>query len=190
MLAELAGALALAAFVPYLVGILKGQIQPKLSSWFVFATMDVLTLVGVLNMDPRPAIFVPLGFTIGAVSVFLLALTKNRDRSLSRLDKISLSFAAVGLALFVVTGDGLFGVLAGLAAMLVGAIPTIMQLWREPEKEGFWAWVLFGLSAIANLFASENHTDFQTFVFPLVIAMINIPVMMLVFRGRFILKRT
>ena len=185
---ELAGLLALMAFVPYLLGVYKGEIQPKLSSWFVFMVMDVLTLVGLASLDPQPSLFVPCGYVIGATATFGLAFLKNKDRSLGIVDKICLTLGAGGAILFGFTGDGIVGVAAGLGAMLVAAVPTMVQLWKNPEREGFWGWMLFGAAAVTNLFVPANQVNWETFIFPAVIGAINIPIVFLVLRGKFFKK--
>lgn len=181
----IAGIIALYAFVPYMFAIKKGTATPVLATWLVFATVDVLSLVSLLNMENPTALFVPWGFAIGATLTFALALFKAEDKSLSILDKVCLGIAGIGIITFLMTGEGELGMYASLVAMSVGAVPTLVQTWNAPEKEDFQAWFLFGVSALFNLFYLGNWGSFNEAIFPIVIAGINVPLMLMVLKEKF-----
>ena len=161
---KLAGALALAAYVPYVIAILRKETRPSRASWFIWAIMAVLLVVSSFSAGARDTLWVAVSFTIGAVTVAILAL-KYGIRVWTRLDTVCSLCAGTGIALLVISRSPLPTLLLSIAVMLFGAMPTLRKTLHNPSEENRAAWALFGLSCVVNLFAVEKW-EFVIWSFP------------------------
>lgn len=64
----------------------------------------------------------------------------------------------LGIILWQVFGDPLFGMLTSLIVVLLGSFPTFASAWQDPSKENRLAWTLFWVSCIAALIAVPAWT--------------------------------
>ncbi|MFA6603957.1 MAG: hypothetical protein WCT10_03925 [Patescibacteria group bacterium] len=154
-LSVISGLMFFAASVPYIRAILKGRTKPSKASWLIWAGLDSIVLVGMIAQHTLN------GQIIGAVLVSwmtaLLAL-KYGQTGWTTLDKLCLGGAVLGLALWQTFSNPLLGLAASLAMIFIGAIPTFVSAWRDPNGEDRSTWMLFWLSCVAALFAIPDWT--------------------------------
>ena len=178
-----AAGMAIFAFLPYMALVALGKAKPKLSTWLVFFVVDSLTLAGLLKMEVQPSLYIPIGFAVCAGLIFFLALFKSEDKKFTALDKYCLAISAVGVLVYLMTTDGIVTMLIGLAVMFTGSIPTMELVWKRPEDESLLFWTMSGVAAILAMFVPQNHQDVATFTYPLVILLINFPIMAMMILG-------
>ena len=167
----IAGLLALAAYVPYIIAILRRQAKPSLASWFIWAIMDVLIVGSYFSAGARSTLWVPISFMIGAVTVTTLLL-KYGEKSWSRLETICSICAGTSIAMWIAIKSPLPTLLLNIAIVSLGAIPTIQKAYRDPSGESRLAWTLFGAASVANLFAVEKW-EFAIWIFPVSVFLIE-----------------
>lgn len=168
-LAALSGILFLAAYVPYIRGILNGTQHPMKSSWFIWALLDSITFFGMLAqqaVNPQIAASV-----LGCWTVFLLTLKYGKP-GLNRLDIVCLAGAALGIGLWIAFDSPRLGLAMSLAVTFLGSLPTFVSAWKEPRDESRPAWILFGLSSVCATIAIPAHT-FKDAGQPLVFLLIS-----------------
>ena len=89
-LSILAGLLFVAAFVPYIRAILRKETKPAKASWFIWASLDTITLAAMFFKDTVNGQI--LGAVLGAWVVAVLAL-KYGTPGWTKLDKFCLGSA-------------------------------------------------------------------------------------------------
>ena len=152
-----AGILYVVAFVPYVVSILHGKTKPSRMTWMIWSLLNVITLSSYVSLGARNTLWMTGATTVGAFSVFLLSLRYGEGMR-SRRDLWLLAGAAITALIWLLSGQPIAAQLSSLVLLVLGAIPTILIVYRTPERESRLTWSLFTLSCIVNLFSIERWT--------------------------------
>ena len=155
ILSVLAGLLYVAAFVPYIRAILRKETQPAKASWIIWASLDTITLAGMLAKHTVNGLIV--GALIGAWMVVILALKYGKS-GWSRLDKFCLGGAVLGIVLWGISGNPTFGIVTSLSVVFLGSFPTFASAWNDPSKEDRTAWTIFFIACVVAMFAIPART--------------------------------
>ncbi len=139
------GVLFLAGYVPYIRGTLQGKIAPSKASWITWAILDALTVSGMHSKHALNAQIV--GALAGSSAVAFLSL-KYGAWGWTRLDKICLGAAGIGIVLWLALRDPIFGILVFTGANIPGSIPTFRSAWNDPAKEASPAWMIWWVSCL------------------------------------------
>lgn len=155
VLSTLSGMLVISAVVLYIVAILRGFTKPSKASWTVWAILCWITAAGMYQAD---ALNIQIAVVAVCDSIIVLLAFKYGNPGWSAVDKWSIAGAAVGIALWVGTGNPLFAVVIALTVNFVGSIPTYVKTWHYPEQESATAWILIGLSSLTQSLAIPAWT--------------------------------
>jgi len=154
-LSILAGLLFVAAFVPYIRAILRKETKPAKASWLIWASLDTITLAGMFFKDTVNGQI--LGAVLGAWVVAVLAL-KYGTPGWTKLDKACLVGAVLGIVLWQVFNDPVFGIVTSLSVVFLGSIPTFTSAWKDPSRENKLAWTIFWVSCVCAVIAIPHRT--------------------------------
>lgn len=157
MLSLIAGVLFVLAFVPYINSILRGKLvngkriytRPSKVTWVIWATLDTITLAGMMAKDAVNGQIV--GAVIGAWMVAVLTLIYGKP-GWTRLDKFCLAGAALGIT-FMKVFNPTMGIVTSLSVVFLGSIPTFKGAYENPAQEDRTAWTIFWLSCVAAVLA-------------------------------------
>ncbi len=155
ILAVLSGLVCLAGFVPYLRAILKGDAKPAKASWVIWTSLDTITFAGMwiegtLNGQMMAVIF-------GAWTTVVFAL-KYGKAGWTKLDKLCLFGATLGIVLWKAFDDPVFGIVISQIVIFFGSIPTFVSAWQYPSRENKLAWTLFWISCVLTIAAIPAWT--------------------------------
>ena len=169
---KIAGLLATLGFLPYVIAILRGQIQPSKASWTIWAVIGVALAISYKTAGANASIWVPVSYAICPVIILALVFYKDRSRMSAWpiTDRVCL---IVGLILFVPwlifklieSSDilpayqwilPLITLYGGIAVDGFGAAPTILKSWKNPEGESVLAWTFWTAGNLLNLLAIET----------------------------------
>lgn len=175
-----AGILYVIAFVPYAVSILHGKTRPSTMTWLIWSLLNVITLSSYISLGARNTLWMTGATTIGAFSVFLLSLRYGEGMR-SHRDLWLLAGAVLTALIWLLSGQPIAAQLSSLVLLVLGAIPTILIVYRTPERESRLTWSLFTLSCIVNLFSIEYWT-LGIIAGPIVSLSVDGVVMLLLFR--------
>lgn len=151
----MAGIVFVVGFFPYIRAILRGKTKPAKASWIIWGTLDAITLAAMLVKGAINGQIVAA--VICAWVVVILALRYGIP-GWTRLDKFCLGGAVLGIFLWVVFGDAIFGIIVGLVTLFIGSFPTFASAWKDPSREDRKAWTIFWISCIFAFIAIPKWT--------------------------------
>lgn len=186
-LSAVAVALTLAAFLPYIRSILRGEVKPHVFSWIIWGATTVIVFLAQREGGGGVGAW-PIGISGGiTLLIALLAYIKKSDISITRLDWLFFTLALWALPLWYATSDPLWAVVILTVVDVLGFGPTVRKAYHFPRSESL---VFFGLFAARNLIVilALEHHSLTTVLFPAVIAAACLALMALMVRRRRILK--
>jgi len=154
-LSVIAGFLALAGFLPYIIAIFRDKARPAKVSWVTWATLSTITLLAMYAKDALNGQII--GAVLGDWVVVVLAIKYGKP-GWTRLDVFCLVGAVVGIALWQAFSNPILAILASQCATCIGSIPTFVSAWHDPSKEDRTAWTIFWLSCVAAVMAIPSWT--------------------------------
>ncbi|OGF31525.1 hypothetical protein A2533_00730 [Candidatus Falkowbacteria bacterium RIFOXYD2_FULL_35_9] len=154
-LSIIAGILFVIGFVPYVIAILRKETKPEKATWIIWATLDSLTLAGMYYEETVNGQIV--GAVLGVWIVVFFAM-KYGTPGWTLLDKACLMGAVIGIALWQIFSDPLFGIMTSLVVVSLGSIPTFVSAWEDPSKENKLAWVIFWVSSVLAVITIPHWT--------------------------------
>lgn len=175
-----AGILGIGLFIPYIVGIFKGDVRPMKATWFIWASLDAVTISGMYAENAVNGQIA--GAFIGAWTVFFLSL-KYGVPGITKLDVFCLVAVALSILLWQMFDSPLAGILISSFANCVGALPTIRSAWQDPSRENKLAWCLGTLASFCALASITEWTPAH-YIQPMAFLLIQVPMLLLLFTRR------
>ncbi|MGW8304196.1 MAG: tetratricopeptide repeat protein [Desulfobacterales bacterium] len=176
---KLAGIISLAAYVPYILSVLRKETKPNRASWIIWAVVSTIIALSYREAGASYAFLAPVGYVIGSTIVFILSI-RHGVGGWTSFDRKCLIGAAISLVLWKFFDSPMSALLINLLINLLGTLPTARKAWYQPETESKVAWSLFSLGSIVNLFAVESWT-FSMAVYPVsmifLIGIVTVPVL-------------
>ncbi len=180
-----AGLLSLAAFVPYVLAILRGETRPNRATWWIWTVVGFLLGSSYYASGAQHTIWVPVSYVVGPLVTALLSL-RYGEGGWTRFDRYCVAGAGLSLVLWWIFQTPMIALLINLSIDFLGALPTIRKSYLEPAGEDRVAWALFWAGNIANLFAVERWT-FAIAVYPVYMFLASGAIALLVLRPRHLL---
>ena len=168
----IAGALLpLASSITYAWSITRGDTVPQVTTRFLMMAITSLSFISLLAAHDHSGVWLALTSTIQAIGLWLLSLRKGMGSIFNRLDMICLLLCALGILLWLASGQSLVGLFASIAADLIGCVPSIVKTWRLPYSETI---TFYGLDAVAGIcILFSTPITWRSAIFPIYIFLIN-----------------
>ncbi len=154
---RVAGILALAGGIPYIIAILRKQTKPNKATWWIWTVVGFTLGASYYSSGADHTIWVPVSYIIGPFVVAILSL-KYGEGGWTRFDRICLLGAVISVALWWMSNSPLIALCINLFIDFMGALPTIRKSYYKPEGEDRSAWIIFLIGNTVNLFAVEKWT--------------------------------
>lgn len=168
MLSNLAIAITLLAFVPYILQIFKGKVRPHVISWLIWGISTLVIFIAQL-LDGGGVGAWPIGVSAAlTLIVALLAFVYRADTRIDRKDRLTFSVTLVALPIWILTAEPLFAVIILTLVDLSGFLPTLRKINRDPYSESVVFFSLFALRNLLVLLALEHYSA-VTMLFPAMI---------------------
>ena len=136
-------AVSMVGYLVYVRDIRRGTADPDLVSWGLWTVIPLLAFatqftegVGIVALDT---------FTAGLGPALIVMAALRAPRAPQRLHPIDLlcgSIAAVGVVVWITSGNPELGLWAFLAADLGAGVPTLFKVWFEPDSESKLCYVM------------------------------------------------
>ena len=166
MIGIIAGAIKLIGFIPYIISIVRGRTKQSKASWFVWMVLTWIFAVSYWQSGARNTLWVPIAAMFATTLVALLSI-KYGERGWTSFDKKCLVAATFGLLLWWIFDNPLLAVLTSLTVDIIGALPTMRKVWKNPGSEDKISWTIFIASSVVNVFAIEQWV-FAVAVYPVI----------------------
>ncbi|MEI9990588.1 MAG: hypothetical protein WDM86_11165 [Rhizomicrobium sp.] len=148
----IAGALVLAAAVPYVRAILRRETKPHRLSWVVWAFVSVITAATYRASGGADAALVADALACTTSAVALLSLRYGVAGS-SWVDGVCAAGAAASLVPWLAFHDAPRALYLDILVDLFALVPTLRKAWRSPESENRAGWALSAAGMSVNLIA-------------------------------------
>jgi len=172
----LAGVLIILGFIPNFVGILWDKLtvteskwtpwlsrlnptlkktNPQKTSWIIWLSIDTITII---EMTVEHTLN---GQIIGAVAAgwfFVAVVMKYGQSGWKLMDIVCFIGALLGIGLWIYFGSAVAGILANMAALLIGSVETFRSTWEDPSQENKIAWIIYWLSCVSTLLGVTSWT--------------------------------
>jgi uncharacterized protein with PQ loop repeat len=177
-----AGVVSAIAFVPYLVAVVRRRTRPSIASWFIWTAVGAVLCASYWATGARASIWVAVSYVAGPLVTAIVAL-RYGERGWSRFDKGCLLTAALSLGLWALTGDPFVALGLNILVDFLGALPTMRNVWRDPDAEDRAAWGIFFAGNAINLGAVEAWTPSGA-AYPVYLVLVTLIVNALIWRPR------
>lgn len=174
--------MALAAAPPYIISTVRGKVKPERATWFIFSALGMIAFISQVSLGASTSlIFVGLD-GLGSLSIFALSI-KYGVGGWTKLDRIVLAIAGVGVILSFVSQQALIALFGVVIADLCGVVPTVLKAYKEPDSESQLAWLLFATGALLTVLTIHD-LRFDLLLYPLYLAAANYAVPIAMKLGR------
>lgn len=149
-----AGVLSIGGYIPYILSILRGETRPNRATWIIWALVGGLLAFSYIETGDIQTIWLPLGYFLGPLITAFLSL-RYGYMVWSRLDTICIIVALLSVVPWILSHNAMLTLLVNVFIDAVGAIPTVIKSYREPETEDFLAWLIFFIANTIQLVAIQ-----------------------------------
>jgi hypothetical protein len=165
------GALVFLSVVPYAIRTYQGKIEPVPTTWSLWSLIGLAVLLTYRSSGAEanvwPAYF---GFINPTLIMILSVWKRGRWRKLSISERLCFCAGVASLALWTLMRRNpnlaQYALYVALIADICAAIPTIISVWREPDRDRPLAWVIFAIGYFLGVFAIRQDT-FANWIVPL-----------------------
>jgi hypothetical protein len=165
----------------YTKSMLKGKVKPHRVTRLIVWLASVAGLLGVLNSSNSAGKIFALIFLIRATYLLIMAVIYGVG-GLQKLDLYCLFFGVLALVAYYTTRSGLLTISLGIAADLIGYLPTFVKTYKKPESEDPLFFSIEGLASLFAIFAIwELAPDI---LFPIYFLLSSMTVVALIYRKR------
>lgn len=167
--------------IGYAIDTLKGDTKPNRVTWFLWALIPLIAFAGMLDENAGLTSLI-LTFMVG-FSPFLIFcvsfLNKKSVWKIERFDWICGALSLIGIAGWLLTGEGYLAIVFSIFADFLALLPTMFKALKQPNTE---SWMLYSNAALASfitLLTVETRT-FASIAFPLYIMVVCIGMFLIV----------
>ena len=172
ILAWLAVIIAMYSYITYIRSIFVWKTEPHMFSWGIWALTTWIAFFAQLAWwgwwwsAQNWVTFVVCLF------VMVLAIRYGKRNTLTKLDWSSLVVAFAAIWLWFYTDNAFYGSLLATVADLIGYIPTISKVWKKPESEPKWYFLLMNIKHTFSLIALSSYS-WTTMMYSASVVIIN-----------------
>lgn len=175
--------LAVSAYIPYFLGIFKGETKPHAYTWLIWTITTGIGTAGVWYGGGGLPVVTFATTTVLTFIIFLLSL-KFGTKNITTGDTITLLAALTAVFVWVGLDNPLWSVILGISIDLIGYWPTARKAFMEPWSESSFAWVLWTLAPLFSLLALQTYNPLTTSYYGPIFAVNTLLVAMFLIRRR------
>jgi VanZ family protein len=158
-------------YIPYIKDIFCKKVKPHRITWGVWT---ILTTIAAFNQVSNEGGYSSLFFisTAFLVSfVFILSFRYGMGGA-SRIDRACLILALLLLVYWVTVHETRISTVIAVIIDAIGAIPTLIKTFRNPETETYIQWTLAGIAGFLTMLAVPRF-DLILIIYPLYVVLMN-----------------
>ncbi|HZP32724.1 MAG TPA: hypothetical protein VFB23_05100 [Candidatus Acidoferrales bacterium] len=166
----LSGGLVFSSVIPYAIRTYQRKIEPVPTTWFLWTLIGLAVLLTYRSSGAEaniwPALF---GFINPALIMMLSVCRRGRWRRPTAPERFCFFVGVASLAMWIFLRRHpnlvQYALYLALAADISAAIPTIVFVWNQPDRDRPLAWVMFAVGYFVAVFAIPRNT-FANWVVP------------------------
>jgi hypothetical protein len=159
-------ALSFLGALSYLIGTLKGEVQPSKVTWFVWSLAPLVAFWAIVQQGVGVQSLLTFMVGFNPFLIFLASfINKKAYRKITKLDVTCGVLAIGGLVLWKMTDIPDLAIFFGILADAIAAIPTVIKSFQEPETENANLFLGSGIAALITLLTIKAW-NFEQFAFP------------------------
>ena len=166
--------MSIAGIVPYVRDTLRGETQPNLVTWLLWAALPLIAAAASLSAGAD--LWAALRTSIaGITSMAVVIASFFNPRAYSRLGPFDLGCGALSVFALLAWGVAESPRLAVLLAVIadgLASLPTLRKAWKEPASENRVTYMVFVLS-ICIMLPSIPVWNIENAAFPLYLLALN-----------------
>jgi hypothetical protein len=156
----------------YIKDTVSGKTKPNRVTWLIWAIAPIIGSSAAFSDGVTWAAFPVFMAGFCPLLVFIASfVNKNAYWKLEKFDYLCGVFSILALVLWYITKDPVMAVLFSIISDGLAAIPTIVKLWRYPDTENVWPFIL-GIPISLTSFTAITTWTFTSYAFPAYLVMI------------------
>jgi len=172
----------IAGIFPYLAGVIKKQVKPKVITWFIWTVLTSISLFASIAERQYTTIAL-LSCSVISTALVVILGWKYGDKKIERLDILCLTGAIIGVVLWQIFNSPWIAVVASIVISMIGAIPTLIHSWEKPGEEAWVSFLMSFIGAFCTILALENY-NITAFAHPLYLFCSNLVFSMIIISRR------
>jgi hypothetical protein len=179
--------LAFGCYVPYYVGIFRGNVKPHPYTYLVWVITIVITSVASWKHGGGASSWNLIATTFLVLGVFILSF-KYGTGDITRFDLVCLILALAAVLLWVLTDAPALAVIFATVVETLSFFPTFRKTWWAPDSESALSWFINTFKHTLSV-AAVSHFSITTALYPGVLVFLNfVLVVEILYRRRTALK--
>lgn len=172
---EIIGVLALGisavSYGLYIANTLRGHTRPHAITWLIWAALNSLVFMTQVTNGAGPGAWVTGSAALANMVIFILSL-RFGERSINRLDWVTLILVTLLLGLWVQVSDPTAAIVLAVVISALGLLPTILKASRNAHEETALTFALNGTKFLLAMTALSTVTV-VTALYPLSLFVMN-----------------
>lgn len=165
----ISGALVIISIIPYAIRVAERKIKPVLATWLLWTIIGFALLVTYKSSGAEDNIWpVVFGFTNPFLITCLLFKQGKKLGKISEGEKKCLVIALISIVMWLFLRQDKhlvqFSLYVGMIADLFAAAPTFISLWKNPEDDRPFAWIIFAIGYGLGIFSVKENTFVMYFL--------------------------
>jgi hypothetical protein len=186
-LGEFSLVLGIIGAIPYIRSIVRGQVRPERTTWFVWSLILALALWSYRGAGPSDSVWFLVGDFIVTFTIFLLSLWRGAG-GWTRLDISCLAIAGFSLLLWQLSSFPLFALWGVLIADAVALVPTVVKALHNPKSEGVSTYAFSSVAALCG-FVAVGQWSLVLLFYPAYLFLANFVTALVVWVGQYQVQR-
>lgn len=153
-----AGAIQLYSIVPYIKGMIHGEVRPNIVSWVLWAIIQFVVIGAQIAAGISWAVLIPAALAFNTILVLALSLRGYGYTRYGWLDAICFMLVVLAIVLWKTTNSALFALAFSIVADFLASIPTFIKVYRSPFSESASAWILLVAANVLALISISAWT--------------------------------
>jgi hypothetical protein len=181
--AIIATVIAVTAYIPYLLAMLKGKSKPHLYTWIGYFLVTIMVaIIQYMGGAGIGAIPITLSAIVNAVILFYCFKLGTRDIVL--IDKVCLAVSVIGIVAFAALNSRpLISLAIVTVAEVISFVPTFRKTRNDPYSESLPSYYL-SLAKLVLIVVSLHTYDLLTISYPIVWGVVFVAFLTSVYRWR------
>jgi hypothetical protein len=178
----MAGVITFLSLIPYIITTLQGKTRPNRATWWIWVTLSIILTASQYSAGAMNTLWITGCAIVGQLFIAVLSL-KRGDGGWNRFDRLCIAGSILSLLLWWQSSSALVAIVFNIVIDWLGALPTVVKSYRDPESENLTTWSLYLLASTLNLFAVEQWS-LAIGLLPMYLFVVNVIIVTFLLRSR------